>query len=231
MDAIGEIAKKRGLFVVEDAAQAHGAAFRGKKAGALGTLGCFSFYATKNMTTGEGGMVATNDEALAKRARMFRFSGMDVKYHHDFVGYNYRMTDLEAALGLVQLSHLEERNEMRRRNARILSGILSKVPGIIPPQVLPDRTHVFHQYVIRVLPEFGMERDALADKLKEKGIGTGVHYPIPVHKQKSYAEWNSVKMPIAEKAASEVLALPVHASVSETDAKFIGETIANLSKK
>lgn len=232
MDPINEIAKKHNLFVVEDAAQAHGAEYKGKKAGNLGTLGCFSMYATKNMTTGEGGIVTANDEAMAKRARMYRFSGMDIKYQHDFVGYNYRMTDIEAALGVAQLAQLDNRNWTRGRNAKILSARLSKVPGIVVPKVLPGRKHVFHQYVIRVLPqEYGLDRDALIEKLKEKGIGSGIHYPIPVHKQKSYSEWNAQILPQAEKAAKEVLALPVHASVSEADAEFIAETIANLAKK
>ncbi|MFH0961321.1 MAG: DegT/DnrJ/EryC1/StrS family aminotransferase [archaeon] len=231
MGAIAEIARKHNLFVVEDAAQAHGAEYKGKRAGSLGTAGCFSMYATKNMTTGEGGMVTTNDEALAKRARMFRFSGMDIKYRHDFLGYNYRMTDVEAALGVVQLAHLEERNELRRRNAGILTAALSQVPGITVPKVFSGRKHVFHQYVIRVLPEFGISRDDLAEKLKEKGIGTGVHYPIPVHKQASYTEWNKQSLPEAEKAAEQVLALPVHAAVSEEDARFVAETITGLAKR
>ncbi|MFQ6105809.1 MAG: DegT/DnrJ/EryC1/StrS family aminotransferase, partial [Candidatus Hydrothermarchaeaceae archaeon] len=222
MDPINEIADEHGLRVVEDACQAHGAEYKGRKVGALGDCGVFSFYPTKNMTTGEGGMMTTNEEKIAERARLIRAHGSSKKYHHEILGYNYRMTEISAAIGIEQLRKLDEMNERRIKNADMLTEGISKIEGLTPPYILPDTTHVFHQYTVRVTKEFSSSRDELVAKLNNKGIGAGIYYPIPIHKQELYQKLNYAEdLPEAEKAAGEVLSLPVHPAVSEKDIKFI----------
>ncbi|MDD1715957.1 MAG: DegT/DnrJ/EryC1/StrS family aminotransferase, partial [Methanolinea sp.] len=178
--AIREICEDHHLLFIEDAAQAHGAEYSGKRVGGLGTAGCFSFYPTKNMMTGEGGMVTTNDPELARKVRVYINHGQTEKYLHSCTGYNYRMTDIGAAIGLAQMEKIEEFNRRRIENAEFFSAHLD-AKGIIPPHVLPGVRHVYHQYVVRVTGECAMERAALMKHLQEKGIGTAVHYPIPLH--------------------------------------------------
>jgi dTDP-4-amino-4,6-dideoxygalactose transaminase len=221
MNGVMKIAQEHSLIVIEDACQAHGAEYEGKKAGSFGT-GCFSFYATKNMVTGEGGMITTNDESVAQKARMIRSHGQRQRYYHEILGYNYRMTDIAAAIGLCQLAKLEEFNNKRIENARFLTSGLTGIKGLIPPVVKSNIKHVFHQYTVRITRDFGITRDELRQKLMNKGIGTEVYYPLPVHKQVLYQSLNyNDHLPNSEKAAEEVLSLPVHPSVTEKDLEYI----------
>ena len=218
-----QIAERRGLILIEDACQAHGAEIDGKKAGALGAGASFSFYPTKNMTTGEGGMVTTDDDGLAGRIRSLRQHGAAERYHHDILGYNFRLTDIAAAIGRAQLLKLERFNEARRRNAAILDRGLKGIRGVNLPLERDGCRHVYHQYTIRV--EKG--RDAMGETLRQLGVGTAVHYPIPVHRQPLYRDlgFDSVSMPNAEAAASQVLSLPVHPQLTSTDLDRIIDSV------
>jgi perosamine synthetase len=201
MDALTDIARRHGLRIVEDACQAHGATWRGRAAGSF-DVAAFSFYPTKNMTTGEGGAVTTDDDAIAEQMRMLRAHGMRVRYHHELLGYNWRMTDLQAAIGAAQLPKLVGWNERRRANAAHYDRGLR---GVVTPAVHPAATHVYHQYTVRV-----RERDRAIAALAEAGIGTGVYYPNPIHKQPVYVERGYAgSFPESERAAAEVLSLPV----------------------
>ena len=225
MKAIMEIAQDHNLIVIEDACQAHGAAYGVKKAGSFGT-GAFSFYPTKNMTTSEGGMITTNDSEVAERARMIRSHGSKQRYLHEMLGYNLRMTDISAAIGLVQLGKLDDFTMMRQRNAKVLSDGLCNVDGITIPVVRDGCSHVFHQYTIRT-----EKRDELAAMLNNNGIGTGTYYPIPIHKQPLYRHLGyNDNLPECEKAAGEALSLPVHPGVSKDELKTIIECINNWEK-
>lgn len=222
MDPIMEVAGRHGLVVIEDACQAHGAEYDGKRVGSFGT-GCFSFYPTKNITTAEGGMITTNDEEIAERCRAIRQHGMRRRYYHDELGFNFRMTDVHAAIGLAQLGKLERFNEMRIANARYLSEHLR---GVVTPTVPERRRHVFHQYTIRV-PD--ARRDEVLDGLRERGIGTAVYYPVPVHQQQFYRDMGyDLVLPEAERAAREVLSLPVHPGLSRADLEAIVRAVNEL---
>ncbi len=226
IDKIVALAKKHNLVVIEDACQAHGAEFAGKKVGSFGD-GCFSFYPTKNMAVGEGGMITTNDDQVAKKARMLINHGSERRYYHDFVGYNYRMTDISAAIGVEQLKKLPLFNEKRRKNAAFLTENLRKIKGIICPETIGG--HVFHQYTIRVTSEFPLSREMVLEVLKEEGIGSSVFYPVPIHKQKAYPEYSSQSFPVTERLAQEVISLPVHPALSNQDLKHIVETFKEMS--
>ncbi len=220
MEAIGALAGKYGLLIVEDAAQAHGAKAGGKMAGSFGT-GCFSFYATKNMTTGEGGMITTNDHAIAEKARLFRAHGESSRYVTESLGYNFRMTEMEAALGTVQLKLLSERNRQRRANAAYFDEHLE---GVIKPRQMPDRLHVYHQYTVRVPSADGSSarRDALMAKLAEAEIETKVFYPVPIYRQPLYLSLGyDDGLPVVEQLSREVLSLPVHPGLSREDLETI----------
>lgn len=225
---IREICGDEGISFIEDAAQAHGAEYHGKKAGGLGTAACFSFYPTKNMTTGEGGMVTTDDAVLAQRIRVFINHGQQEKYLHASIGYNYRMTDIGAAIGRVQLGKLESFNRRRRETAAYYDARLPGY-GIVCPYVAPGVTHVYHQYVIRVTGEFRLTRDELAQYLRDRGVGTAVHYPIPLHRQPAFAGLAGEEVcPVAEECAATVLSLPVHPAVSDTERDFICSVIEEV---
>lgn len=230
--AINEIAKRHNLVVVEDAAQSIGATQDGMYSGGLCDAATFSLYATKNVMCGEGGMVTAREEHTAKIAKQFRHHGQGERYEYEIMGYNYRMTDLAAAIAVEQMKRLEEITSVRQRNARILDGILRNVRGIIIPKVNKGNTHVYHQYAIRVTEEFGMSRDELKKALEEKGIGTGVHYPKPLHLHKAFSELGMKEgdLPVCEKISKEILSIPVHQQVSEEDARFIAETIRDLGR-
>ena len=217
MDPINVIAQEHDLIVIEDSAQAHGATYNGKKTGSLGDIGCFSFYPTKNMTTSEGGIITTNSEEIAEKSRVLRSHGESGRYTHVMLGYNFRMTDIAAAIGIVQLKKLEKFNEKRIENARFLTEHINKIKGIKAPYVAGNVKHVFHQYTVRA-----KKRDQLAAFLKERDIGTGVHYPTPIHKQPYYKELGyRDSMPVSEKAVEEVLSLPVHPALSGADIQRI----------
>lgn len=230
MSAILDIAKRHDLLVIEDACQAHGAGFEGKRVGSFGT-GCFSFYATKNMTTGEGGMITTNEDDVAARARLLISHGMRVRYQHESLGYNFRLTDIAAAIGIAQLTRLNAANARRIATAAYYDECLAQAPGLELPHLLPNRTHVYHQYTVRVLPEFPMTREALVTALNERGIGTAIYYPIPAHKQASVAHfpWAALALPVAETFAAQVLSLPVHPLVTDPDRAYIARTISQLA--
>jgi perosamine synthetase len=219
--ALTSLCREHDLPLIEDAAQAHGSTFRGRKTGSFGKLACFSFYATKNMTTGEGGMVTTDDADLAARIRLLINHGQKEKYLHTTLGYNYRMTDMGAAMGLVQLGKLDEMNAKRAANAKYLDQSF-RCPGLGTPNVRSDSTHVYHQYVLKVERGSKVTRDGLMQALAAKGIGTAIHYPRPVHDQPLYrGRQGKDPCPVSSRLASSVLSLPVHPLVSEVDLSAI----------
>ena len=229
MDRINEIAEKHGLIVIEDAAQAHGATCNGKNVGNMGDMACFSFYPTKNMTTSEGGIITTDDEDLADNAKMFRAHGASIRYHHDEVGYNFRMTDISAAIGLAQLEKIDGFNDKRIENADYLNEGLKDVEGVITPYCAYDSKHVYHQYTIRV--EKG-ERDDWVDIINGCGVGTGIHYPIPLYNQPIYKSLGfGGDCPNAEIAADNVISLPVHPSLTKEDLDLVIEAVKTASDK
>lgn len=227
MDMISEIASENGLFVIEDAAQAHGATYNGKMVGALGDMACFSFYPTKNMTTSEGGIVTTDNKELADKIRILRAHGEKERYKHSVLGYNFRMTDICAAIGLVQLTKLDKFNQKRIENAAYLSEHINEIEGIKAPYIMEGVQHVFHQYTIRV--EKG-SRDEWMKFINENGVGTGIHYPIPIYKQELYQNLGfDDNCPEAEKAANEVLSLPVHPRLEAEDLEKIVQVLEEAS--
>jgi perosamine synthetase len=227
MKSIMDIARDNELIVIEDACQAHGAVYDGKKVGSFGT-GTFSFYPTKNMTTGEGGMITTDDKDIAERAKMIRSHGSKQRYFHEMLGYNLRMTDISAALGLVQLQKLDDFNEARIGNARYLNERLSGINGLRVPFTEKSGKSIFHQYTLR-LNSSKVSRDEIAAFLAEKGIGTGIYYPLPIHRQPFYQEMGyNDSLPVSEKAASEVLSLPVHPAINVTDLNTITDAIHEI---
>lgn len=222
MDAIVEIADRHGLAVIEDAAQAHGAEVAGRRVGGFGT-GAFSFYPTKNMTTGEGGIVTTDDDAVAERARLLRAHGASERYRHTTLGFNFRMTDIHAAIGVAQMAKIDGWTEARRRNAALLTELLGD--AVVTPVARSWARHVYHQYTVRI-PD---GRGELPSRLAERGVGSGVHYPIPIHQQPLYLELGFVdSLPNAELAARDVLSLPVHPMLSEADLATIATTVREL---
>ncbi|HUW86319.1 MAG TPA: DegT/DnrJ/EryC1/StrS family aminotransferase [Methanoregula sp.] len=225
IQGIKQVCESHNLILIEDAAQAQGAMFNGEKTGGFGQFGCFSFYATKNMTTGEGGMVTTSEKAFADRLRLLINHGQSEKYLHTRLGYNYRMTDIAAAIGLVQLKKLEKFNTRRRKNAEYYDSHIS-VKGLVTPVVAPGMHHVYHQYVIRLTDEFPMKRADFLEYLKAKGIGTAVHYPIPIHRQPLYA--NALEpdaCPVSTSLASSVLSIPVHPLLDQKELTYISDAI------
>lgn len=225
MDPIRKIADEHNLFLVEDAAQAHGAQYHGQMVGSMGDMACFSFYPTKNMTTGEGGMITTDNDELAEAARMLRSHGESERYSHMLLGYNFRMTDIAAAIGLVQLKRLKEFTKSRIENAEYLTTHIDTIEGINAPFVMDHVKHVFHQYTVRVEND---KRDEIKDFLTELGVGTGVHYPKTIYQQKLYQDMDiRANCPTAEKAASEVLSLPVHPGLTVED---LGEIVNSLEE-
>jgi dTDP-4-amino-4,6-dideoxygalactose transaminase len=223
MDVINEIASRHNLAVVEDAAQAHGASFKGKTVGTLGRLASFSFYPGKNLGAyGDAGAIATNDEALANKVRMLANHGRLKKYEHEIEGYNSRLDTLQAAILSVKLRQLRSWTEQRQRNASLYSQLLSGTAGIVTPFTHPDAKHVFHLYVIRV-----EQRERVQQALKEAGIATGIHYPIPLHLQPAYRHLGLPvgSFPVAERFASEILSLPMYPELSADQITFICETL------
>lgn len=227
MDPINEIAKDHGLKVIEDAAQAHGAIYKGKKVGNLGDMACFSFYPTKNITTSEGGIITTNDDYFDHDARALRAHGESERYEHVILGYNFRMTDVSAAIGVAQLKRLDNFNEKRIQNAKYLTDHIINMEGIEPPFVQKDVKHVFHQYTIRV----SKNRDQLIEYLNNNGVGTGIHYPRAIYEQKLYEDLGfKADCEEAEKAAREVISIPVHPGLNNEDLEKIVAVLEEGSK-
>ena len=230
MTRIAALAADRGIALVEDAAQAHGATVDGRAVGSFG-VGCFSLYATKNVTSGEGGMITTDDHAIADTLRLLRNEGMRARYQYERVGHNYRLTDVQAAIAIPQLAHLAESNEQRRANAARLDRGLADIPGLLTPFLAPGRTHVFHQYTVRVTPDCRLDRDELAQRLTENGVETGVYYPRVVHAYDCYRAHPRVvatAVPEATRAAREVLSLPVHPRLSTNDVDRVIDVVRNV---
>ncbi|NJD66990.1 MAG: DegT/DnrJ/EryC1/StrS family aminotransferase [Chloroflexi bacterium] len=222
IDEIQELCEDNGLALVEDAAQAHGAEHAGRRVGTFGT-GCFSFYPTKNMTTGEGGIITTNDDEVARLCRIIRSHGQEVRYKHDYFGLNWRMQDMNAAIGLVQMDYIEDWNTARIANAEKLASLIRTVET---PRVRDGDRHVFHQFTVRV----PRDRDGVQKQLQDAGIGSAVHYPIPIHQQPIIRQmgFGEGSFPVAEAAAGHVLSLPVHPSLGPEDVEYIAAALNRI---
>lgn len=228
--AFSHLAAQHGLALVEDSAQAHGATFEGRGAGSFGT-GCFSFYGTKNLTTGEGGVITTSDDALADRLRVMRNQGMRARYQYEMAGHNYRMTDLQAALVLPQLDRYADVVARRKANAARLAEGLADVPGLVVPRELPGRSHVWHQFTVRLTPDARMDRDAFIAALTEAGIGNGIYYPRLVFDYDCYRDHPRVRIgdvPVAARVVQEVVSLPVHPKVTEAELEHIVTSVRRI---
>jgi dTDP-4-amino-4,6-dideoxygalactose transaminase len=222
MDPILEIAKKKGIPVIEDAAQAHGARYKGKKTGGLATGACFSFYPGKNLGAyGEGGAVTTDDESIAQKVRMLRDHGSPKKFYHEFIGNNCRLEGIQGAVLSVKLKHLDKWNDGRRKNADLYRKYLEGT-GVGLPEEMPYAKHVYHVFCVRV-----KDREKLIDFLKEKGIFTNIHYPIPIHLQKAYSFLGYKKgdFPVTEGCMDEILSLPMFAELTEEEIKYTADCI------
>ncbi len=225
-DAIQRIADKNDLKIVEDACQAHGAAFNGKMAGSFGDISSFSFYATKNITTGEGGIVLTDDDQIAERARLLREHGEETHYNHVLLGYNYRMMEISAAIGIVQLRKMDEIVRRRQENARMLTEELENIKGLETPITGKGRVHSFYQYIIRVNKESPVSREKLMEHLQKKGVGSRPSYPIPLYEQPVLKNLRIAgQCPEAERLLPQLLELPVHPHVVADDIQLIGKSI------
>jgi dTDP-4-amino-4,6-dideoxygalactose transaminase len=225
--AMGEleaIAEDHDLALVEDAAQAHGARHEGRPVGSLGDAACFSFYPTKNMTTGEGGIVLTDDAAVAERARRFVNHGKDDEGVHREVGHNLRMTSIAGAMGLVQLDRLPAFVAARRDNAALLSDLLADA-GVATPVEPDGRRHAYHQYTVRTA-----DRDGLRRALDAAGVDAAVYYPTPIHEEPAYEDYE-YDLPVAERAADEVLSLPVHPGLSEEDVRRVARGVTERTEE
>jgi len=225
MDPIMALAEEHNIMVVEDAAQAIGAEYRGRKAGNIGHLGCFSFFPSKNLGgLGDGGMVVTNDPQLSDLARILRVHGSKPKYYHSIVGYNSRLDSLQAAALQVKLNHLDEWTETRREHARTYDELLKDLPLVTPHAETYNR-HIYNQYTIRV-----DNRDGLQEHLKEKGVGLALYYPLPLHLQECYRDLNHHQgdFPESEKAAQETISLPVYPELTKEGQEYVVEKIAEF---
>jgi dTDP-4-amino-4,6-dideoxygalactose transaminase len=225
MAALGDVAARHGLALFEDAAQAHGAEFEGRPVGAFGLFAMFSLYPTKNMTSGEGGMVACATAAQARGVRLLRNQGMEKQYANEVVGLNERMTDIHAAIGRAQLRKLAGWTARRQANAAFLNANLD---GVVVPKTRPGSTHVYHQYTIRV----GGDRDGVVRALREEHqIGCGVYYPIPNHQLASLSRYApGLELPVTAAAAAEVISLPVHPSLSQGDLERIAGAVGAVAR-
>ncbi len=239
MDPLLKIARERGLLILEDAAQAHGAEYRGKRVGSIGHAAAFSFYPTKNMTTAEGGMVTTSDDRLAERCRLLRDHGQEAKYLHIMLGMNYRMTDLQAAIGLVQLRKLDKMNERRREIAKIYVEELGGLEGLEMPVERPWARHAWHLFAVRVT---GPSRDRLVEALRARGVDARTSYPMPIYKQpvmrrlgdkefdplwfaRPERGFRRTECPNAEKLVGQLMLLPIHPGMSDEDVYFVTRAV------
>ncbi|MET4539730.1 MULTISPECIES: DegT/DnrJ/EryC1/StrS family aminotransferase [Micrococcaceae] len=222
VDAIGALATKHGVKVFEDAAQAHGAAVNGRKVGTFGDFAMFSLYPTKNMTSGEGGMVSTGLADVERRLRLLRNQGMERQYENELVGFNCRMTNIHAAIGRVQLTKVNGWTKTRQENAAFFD---ANIEGVVTPKVAEGYEHVYHQYTIRIAED----RDGFAKALREEyNVGCGVYYPIPNHRLAPFQ--TSDDLPVTEEAAASVLSLPVHPSLSQDDLDRIVAAVNAVAK-
>ena len=224
MDAVMRLAASRALTVIEDACQAHGAAYGDRPAGSFATA-AFSLYATKNVMTGEGGVVTTNDPAIEEKLRLLRSHGMSERYVHTTFGLNMRMTEMQAAIGSVQLARLADGTLRRRENAAFYTTELDGIAGLVLPRELPGRTHAWHQFTVRIPGRIPERRDAVLKLVRERGVGAEVYYPIPIHRQRAYP--TDVSLPVSERLAAEVLSIPVYPSLDDGERATVAKTLAD----
>jgi len=229
MDRILEVARKHGLAVIEDACQAHGAEYKGRKAGSLGDVGCFSFYPGKNLgACGEGGGCVTNNLELKNKMAMFRDHGQAKKYYHSVVGWNGRMDGIQGAILSIKLKHLNSWTEARRAHARGYNEAFAHVHGVLTPKEAAQRKHVYHLYVLRV-----RNRDRVLKSLAERGVSCGIHYPVPLHLQDAYASLGIPRgsFPVAERCAEEIMSLPMFPELTSSDIHTVVNSLAALVKE
>src|SRR5205809_5859321 len=231
MEPILEAARSRGIPIIEDAAQAHGAEYHGKKAGNLGDTACFSFYATKNMTTGEGGMIVTDNDEIAEKARLLRDHGQASKYQHVLVGYNYRMTEIAAAIGLVQLQKLDGWVKQRRANAAALTKGLEGIEGLVPPSEGEWMVDSYYQYIVRREGSFPISRDEIVRLLTEDGTASRPSYPMPLYQQKALRDLRiRGRCPVAEDIIPRLFELPVHPGVGPAEIERILSAVERIAR-
>lgn len=234
-DGLKKIAEEKGIKIIEDACQAVGAELNGVKAGKLGDIGCFSLYATKNMMSGEGGVITTDNEEYAELCKRFRHHGQSEKTRYEYhdIGYNYRMMDLQAAIALEQLKKVDGFNTKRIENAKILVEGLSKIKGVTLPKVKENAKHVYHQFTIKVEEDFCCSRDELIEKLKGKGIGSAIFYPKPLHLHPHFAKmgYNEGDFPVSERLAKQVLSLPVHPSLTKEEVESVVKAFEEIQNE
>ena len=228
MKPVMTLAEKHGLKVIEDACQAHGAEYAGKRCGSFGTAGCFSFYYTKNLGAyGEGGIITTDDQALAETAGKYRTHGHKSKYEHEMIAYNSRLDEVQAAILRIRLKHLDEYNAARRNIAEKYNALLKDTPLVLPKEAA-GRKHVYHLYVVR-----SKERDALQQHLADAGVGTGIHYKKPVHLQEACAVYGSKKddFPVTERICNEILSLPIYPELKDEQVEYIAAKVKEFYSK
>jgi perosamine synthetase len=229
IEPIKEIADEHDLAIVEDAAQAHGAIYSGKPAGTLADAACWSFYASKNITTGEGGLVTTNNDEIAETLRLIRTHGEKTKYASVMLGYNYRMSEIQAAIGMVQLERLPLFLSRRRENAKRLTKLLAASDRLKLPEESEEQQHSWYLYTVRLSNATENERNRIVEQLRQKEIGSEVYYATPVHLMPYYiANFGKHKLPQTEKAAKQVFSLPIHPGVTKAQIDYIGNTLLKL---
>ncbi|MEM3730864.1 MAG: DegT/DnrJ/EryC1/StrS family aminotransferase [Candidatus Bathyarchaeia archaeon] len=226
MNPILEIAQTHNLYVIEDACQAHGAEYKGRKAGSMGDVACFSFYPTKNLGAyGDCGIIVTDNDEIATKLRMLRNYGQRQKYHHDFIGINSRLDEIQAAVLRVKLKHLDEWNDKRRENAKLYNELLANTEIVTPTE--KNAKHVYHIYAIRC-----KKRESLQQHLLKNEIQTLIHYPIPVHRQKAYSNLSSNNnLPVTEKICKEILSLPMFPQLTKKEIEHVVTTIIDFQKQ
>lgn len=232
-EEIEKIARKYNLLIIEDAAQSINATYKGKKSGNLADISCFSLYATKNIMCGEGGMITTNKKEYHEKAKRFRHHGQSEtkKYHYSGLGYNYRLTDIQATIALVQLKRVDKITKKRQEIAQKYNKALRNIKGLMVPYVTKDRTHVYHQYTIKVANDFILKRDELRTELGKKGIQTNIYYPKPLYRF-GHLKGKSIdikQFPVTEKIVNEVLSIPVRPNLIESEVNFIIKTIKSYA--
>jgi dTDP-4-amino-4,6-dideoxygalactose transaminase len=227
MDPLLELASQHGLKVIENACQAHGAEYKGRRAGSLGDAAAFSFYFSKNLSAyGEGGFITTDDDELARKVRMIRDHGSERRYYHDLIGLNARLDELQAVVLRAKLKHLEAWNGLRRQHAARYNALLREA-GVVTPVECPENRHVYHLYVIRAA-----HRDALQAHLKSQGVATGIHYPVPLHLQRALSDlgYRPGELPVTERVAGEILSLPMYAELPDEAISRIAESIREVAR-
>ena len=224
MDRFAEIGKKHGVQIIEDAAQGHLASLHGKNSGEFGTVASFSFYPTKNMTAGEGGMVVTESAETARMLRLLRNQGQEIRYRNEVIGFNTRMTDIHAAIGRVQLAKLPAWTKQRQENAAYLD---ANIKGVVTPFVAPGSTHSYHQYTIRVPGGNADVRDKFMEELTKRGVGSGVYYPTPIHRLPSFNL--TLDLPETEKLVTECISLPVHPSLTKDELATVAQAVTEVA--